>query len=136
MNNELAVEILKQATIETTTGACEKCPRKDKNKTCIGCLDEAKEIILSEVERLDNELQVQIEDNTRLNEYIEEQDKKLQQKENIIKEVREYIENNSLYEQDYDYDYEENLVEYPPSDEQARKDILSILDKENSNGSN
>lgn len=48
----------------------------------------------------------------------------------IIKEVREYIENNSLYEQDYDYDYEENLTEYPPSDEQARKDILSILDKE------
>lgn len=57
----------------------------------------------------------------------------LQQKENIIKEVREYIENNSLYEQDYDYDYEENLYEYPPSDEQARKDILSILDKENNN---
>ncbi len=53
----------------------------------------------------------------------------LQQKENIIKEVREYIENNSLYEQDYDYDYEENLDEYPPSDEQAKKDILAILDK-------
>ena len=49
----------------------------------------------------------------------------------IIKEVREYIENNSLYEQDYDYDYEENLYEYPPSDEQTRKDILSILEKEN-----
>ena len=94
MNEELAIEILKQATIETTTGACEKCPRKDKNKTCIGCLDEAKEKILLEVERLGNELQVQIEDNTRLNEYIKEQDQKLQQKENIIKEVREYIENN------------------------------------------
>ena len=49
----------------------------------------------------------------------------------IIKEVREYIENNSLYEQDYDYDYEENLVEYPPSDEQAKKDILEILEKVN-----
>ena len=49
----------------------------------------------------------------------------------IIKEVREYIEKNSLYEQDYDYDYEENLYEYPPNDEQARKDILEILDKEN-----
>lgn len=87
MNEELAIEILKQATIEITTGACEKCPRKDKNKTCIGCLDEAKEKILSEVERLGNELQVQIEDNTRLNEYIEEQDQKLQQKENILKEI-------------------------------------------------
>ena len=53
----------------------------------------------------------------------------LQQKENIIKEVREYIENNSLYEQDYDYDYEENLVEYPHSDETVRKILLGILDK-------
>ena len=72
------------------------------------------------------------------NRYLDVRDKKLVEfmKENkrlhsIIKEVREYIENNSLYEQDYDYDYEENLVEYPPSDEQARKDILEILDKEN-----
>ena len=56
----------------------------------------------------------------------------LQQKENIIKEVREYIENNDLYEQDYDYDYEENLVVGPPSDETARKILLGILgsDKE------
>ena len=55
----------------------------------------------------------------------------LQQKEKIIKEVREYIENNDLYEQDYDYDYEENLVVGPPSDETARKILLGILDKEN-----
>ena len=54
----------------------------------------------------------------------------LQQKEKIIKEVREYIENNDLYEQDYDYDYEENLVVGPPSDETARKILLGILDKE------
>ena len=47
----------------------------------------------------------------------------------IIKEVREYIENNDLYEQDYDYDYEENLVVGPPSDETARKILLEILDK-------
>ena len=53
----------------------------------------------------------------------------LQQKEKIIKEVREYIENNDLYEQDYDYDYEENLVVGPPSDETARKILLGILDK-------
>ena len=66
----------------------------------------------------------------KLFEEREEQLKEIERLHNIIKEVREYIENNSLYEQDYDYDYEENLVEYPPSDEQARKDILSILDKE------
>ena len=54
----------------------------------------------------------------------------LAEQENIIKEVREYIENNDLYEQDYDYDYEENLVVGPPSDETARKILLGILDKE------
>lgn len=43
-----------------------------------------------EIERLGNELQVQIEDNVRLNEYIEEQD-------NIIKEAREYCENNKEF---------------------------------------
>ena len=61
---------------------------------------------------------------------VKDYDSKLQQKENIIKEVREYIENNDLYEQDYDYDYEENLVVGPPSDETARKILLGILDKE------
>ena len=63
MSEELAIEILKQATIDTITGSCEKCPRKDKNKTCIGCLDEAKENILNQ----------------------------LQQKENIIKEARKEV---------------------------------------------
>lgn len=58
------------------------------------------------------------------------QQQEIKRLHSIIKEVREYIENNSLYEQDYDYDYEENMVEYPPSDEQAKKDILKILDKE------
>ena len=64
-------------------------------------------------------------------EEIEDLQNQLQQKENIIKEVREYIENNDLYEQDYDYDYEENLVVGPPSDETVKKILLEILDKEN-----
>jgi len=55
--------------------------------------------------------------------------KEIERLNNIIKEVREYIENNDLYEQDYDYDYEENLVVGPPSDETARKILLGILDK-------
>ena len=44
-----------------------------------------------------------------------------------IDKAIEYIENNSLYEQDYDYDYEENLIEYPPNDEKATKELLDIL---------
>ena len=45
----------------------------------------------------------------------------------IIDKAIEYVENNSLYEQDYDYDYEENLIEYPPNDEKATKELLDIL---------
>lgn len=70
----------------------------------------------------------------KVNNYVQVQKQEIERLQNIIKEVREYIENNSLYEQDYDYDYEENLYEYPPNDEQARKDILEILDKENKDG--
>ena len=61
MNSKIAIEILKQASLETTTGACENCPRKDKNKTCIGCLDEAKECVLLEIDRLNNVIHKAIE---------------------------------------------------------------------------
>jgi predicted RNase H-like nuclease (RuvC/YqgF family) len=85
-----------------------------------------------EIERLGNELQIQIEDNVRLNEYIEEKYKEierlnniindyentknqLQQKENIIKEVREKIENTTI-----NCDGQaEDLID----------DVLEILDK-------
>ena len=39
------------------------------------------------IERLGNELQVQIEDNVRLNEYIEEQGKEIERLNNIINEL-------------------------------------------------
>lgn len=67
-----------------------------------------------------------IDDLVNENEILQDKVYKL---EDVIKEVREYIENNSLYEEDYDYDYEENLVVGPPSDETARKILLKILDK-------
>ena len=87
-----------------------------------------------EIERLGNELQIQIEDNVRLNEYIEELEKELElerksrqlltddlanvckislKKENIIKEVREYIE---------------NLKTYPYLEKYYVKDILEIIE--------
>lgn len=76
-----------------------------------------------EIERLNNTIKGL--DNT-----IENLEEVIKHKDSIIKEAREYIENNDLYEQDYDYDYEENLVVGPPSDETARKILLGILDKE------
>lgn len=95
MSEELAIEILKQATLETTTGACEKCPRKDKNKTCIGCLDEAKEKALGN----------------------------LHQKENIIKEVREYIKRKDICIDTRKTDGSMDYVD-------LEKELLEILDKE------
>ncbi len=61
MNEKIAIEILKQANIETTVGCCEKCPRKDKNKTCIGCLDDAKNILLNYIDNLQSKIDKAIE---------------------------------------------------------------------------
>ena len=61
MNEKIAIEILKQANIETTVGCCEKCPRKDKNKTCIGCLDDAKDILLNHINNLQSKIDNTIE---------------------------------------------------------------------------
>jgi len=74
----------------------------------------------------------QKEEIERLNKIIEIKNNRIQQLMKRTRSARidkaiEYIEKHSLYEQDYDYDYEENLVEYPSTDEQAKKDLLEIL---------
>ena len=51
----------------------------------------------------------------------------------VIDKAIEYIENNSLYEEEYDYDYEENSYLSGIDDETAKKDLLDIL-KEVNNG--
>ena len=53
-------------------------------------------------------------------EYIDERDEK-------INKAIEYIENNPLYEEEYDYDYEENSYLSDVCDEIAKKDLLEIL---------
>ena len=44
-----------------------------------------------------------------------------------INKAIEYIKNNSLYEEEYDYDYEENSYLSGIDDETAKKDLLKIL---------
>lgn len=44
-----------------------------------------------------------------------------------IDKAIEYIENHSLYEEEYDYDYEENSYLSGIDDETAKKDLLKIL---------
>lgn len=44
-----------------------------------------------------------------------------------INKAINYIENNSLYKEEYDYDYEENSYLSGIDDETAKKDLLKIL---------
>lgn len=78
------------------------------------------------VERLQQE-------NRQLKEQLENASKNytkyIQQRDNVLDEIREYIENNSLYEEEYDYDYEETMYLSGISDEKAKEDLLQILDK-------
>ena len=54
MSEKLAIKIFKQFDFEIEM--CEKCPRKkEKERTCIGCLENAKEILLNYIEQLQQE---------------------------------------------------------------------------------
>lgn len=44
-----------------------------------------------------------------------------------INKAIDYMENNPLYEEEYDYDYEENSYLSGIDDEIAKKDLLEIL---------
>ena len=59
------------------------------------------------------------------NKLLQEQ---LQQKEDIINKAKEYIINNSLYEEEYDYDYEENIYLSGIHDDDVRRILVEILD--------
>lgn len=69
----------------------------------------------------------------RLKDMVHDQYDEIEKLKERIGKAIKYIEEHSLYEQDYDFDYEENLVEYPPSDEQTKKDLLAILKGSESN---
>ena len=47
-----------------------------------------------------------------------------------INKAIEYIKNHSLYEEEYDYDYEENSYLSGIDDKTAKKDLLKILREE------
>jgi len=101
MNEKLAIKILKQASLETTVGACEKCPRKDKNKTCIGCLDNAKCILLNYIDNLQSKIDKAID---KINQY------------ELI--VGYYDSNYDEYDDTYSHEIKEELL-----------DILKEVDK-------
>ena len=55
---------------------------------------------------------------------LKQENQRLQER---INKAIEYIENNPLYEEEYDYDYEENSYLSGIDDETAKKDLLKIL---------
>ena len=61
--------------------------------------------------------------------YIEQLQSQLQEKEKIIEDAIEYIKNNNLYEEQYDYNYEEELEYLGTNDNVAKQNILSILER-------
>ena len=83
-----------------------------------------------EIERLGNELQVQIEDNVRLNEYLEEKDKEIERLNNIINELEKYCN-----EEIKDYDKALNNKVFVPTEkgkesyEAEKMCFLDMLDK-------
>ena len=48
---------------------------------------------------------------------------------NIIKQALDFIENNDLYIQEVEYDYEENMELSLPNDEYAREKLTKILEQ-------
>ena len=67
------------------------------------------------------------QENERLKEWKEDLLKENIELENIRKEAIEYIKNTTLFTEDYDYDYEENLVWKCATDDKGREDLLNIL---------
>ena len=76
-------------------------------------LKEENEFLKSEIEEAKRIIQKYLE-------YIDERDER-------IDKAIEYLESNSLYEEEYDYDYEENSYLSGIDDETAKKDLLKIL---------
>ena len=104
-NKELKEHIEKYERYCKTTGIKELMENK-KYK-------EENEFLKSEIEETKKIIQKYLE-------YIDERDER-------IDKAIEYLENNSLYEEEYDYDYEENSYLSGINDETAKKDLLKIL---------
>ena len=84
MNEEIKeiLEIFKQVDLEPEAGGCYNCPKKDKDKTCIGCLNNAKDKLLDYITNLQQE-------NERLSRIVTDYDETLGRVENEYEKLRE-----------------------------------------------
>lgn len=75
--------------------------KKIDYKTAYETTAKEQEIIINnlrkEIERLGYELQVQIEDNVRLNEYLKEQESRIERLNNVIKDIKSQLDYLETY---------------------------------------
>ena len=60
---------------------------------------------------------------------IEQLQQEKQQLERALLDIKEYIENNNLYEEEYEYNYDEELEYWGTNDNQAKEILLDIVNK-------
>jgi len=95
MNKEIKeiLKIFKQVDLEEV-GGCYNCPKKDKDKTCIGCLNNAKDKLLDYITDLEKE-------NKELLDKVRDRDKliveNIQLKRDRIDKAIKFIKTHDLY---------------------------------------
>ena len=104
---KLAIDIFKQIDLDTDVGGCHNCPKKGEDKTCIGCLNNAKDKLLNCITNLQEDLK-SIKENYKIQlEYDKDLEKRFdslleahkicdeeeQEKQERIGKAIEYIQN-------------------------------------------
>lgn len=128
MTNEIKeiLDIFKQVDLEADVGGCSNCPRKkDKNRTCIGCLNNAKDKLLDYITNLQNEIFDLKDTIQNKNDCIGAYECIIEDRDKRIDKAVEYI--NKFESIKAYYEYEEcGYTEYN-YDEDFKQDLLNIL---------
>ena len=114
MNKELTLKEAEKIVDDMYQKRWVECGIEDGNTIHIGNLDKLQytELESASILLLRTEISLQQEN---------------QKYKEVIDKAIKYLENNSLYEEEYDYDYEENSYLSGIDDETAKKDLLKIL---------
>ena len=130
MNDEIKeiLEIFKQVDLEPEAGGCYNCPKKDKDKTCIGCLNDAKDKLLDYITNLQKEnerLKTKTKEQNLLLIDYQDMEQKLEDYKSRIEKAVEYI--NKKWEEHTYYERNENHLGFCEFSEFEKTDLLDIL---------
>ena len=139
MNDEelrKALEIFKQVDLEQEVGGCYNCPKKDKDKTCIGCLNNAKDKLLDYITNLEEEIERQSKAQVILDDEITERDTRIDKAIEYIESIDEvevrFLQRDKIYDLGIrEYDIKKYLKKHKDLEGQYiklnREKILDIL---------